>query len=80
MVFKKIITSNNNIQDFYTVLYKTPLFYALCSCKNGCKLKRHKSKIKNDIPVRYNGIVGVSITEHSQPKGIKLQISGHKLR
>jgi len=29
MVFKNIITSNNTIQDFYTVLYKKPLFYAL---------------------------------------------------
>jgi len=80
MVFNKIITSNNNIQDFYTVLYKKPLFYAPCSCKSECKPKRHESKIKNDIPVRYNGIAGVSITEHSQPKGVKTQIRGHKLR
>jgi len=29
MVFKKLTTSNNNIQDFYTVLHKMPLFYAL---------------------------------------------------
>jgi hypothetical protein len=29
MVFKKIITPNNNIQDFYTVLYKKALL--LCS-------------------------------------------------
>jgi hypothetical protein len=52
----------------------------LCSCKSGCKPKRHKSKIKNDIPVRYTGIIGVSITEHSQPKGVKPQIRGHKFR
>jgi hypothetical protein len=28
----------------------------------------------------YNGIVRVSITEHSQPKGVKPQIRGHILR
>jgi hypothetical protein len=46
--------------------------------KNGHKSKKHKSKVI--FPPEIMELVGIVIKEHSQPKGIKLQMRGHELR
>ena len=51
-----------------------PLFYASVVFLRKCV------QIKNDIPMRTNGIVGVIVIEGSQLKGVKTKMRGQILK